>query len=54
MLPSSRLSQLAAGLVISALSWTTRPVGADMAAGAYFVHKLPGAPAEPVVKMHAG
>lgn len=27
---------------------------ADMAAGDYFVHSLPGAPADPQLKMHAG
>lgn len=34
-------------------SWTPT-VSAQMAAGDYFVHSLPGAPAGPLVKMHAG
>ena len=29
-------------------------VMADKAAGDYFVHSLPGAPAGPLLKMHAG
>ncbi|KAK3942283.1 pheromone-processing carboxypeptidase KEX1 [Diplogelasinospora grovesii] len=39
-------------IAAAALSWTT-PAIADMVAGDYFVHSLPGAP-EPLLKMHAG
>ncbi|KAL2141464.1 hypothetical protein VTI28DRAFT_2387 [Corynascus sepedonium] len=43
-------------MVIAALAlpWTATLAAADKTAGDYFVHSLPGAPEEPVVKMHAG
>jgi carboxypeptidase D len=42
--------------IIAALTlpWTATLAAAEGAAGDYFVHSLPGAPEEPVVKMHAG
>jgi hypothetical protein len=42
----------ACGLMMLA-SWTST-ASADMAAGDYYVHSLPGAPAGPLLKMHAG
>lgn len=41
-------------LAVAALSWIRPAVCAEKAAADYFVHALPGAPATPFIKMHAG
>ncbi|KAL2192030.1 alpha/beta-hydrolase [Thermothelomyces heterothallicus CBS 203.75] len=46
-----RLSAIIAALT---LPWTATLAVADKSAGDYFVHSLPGAPEQPVMKMHAG
>lgn len=43
-----------AALAIAALSWIRPAVCAEKPAADYFVHSLPGAPASPFIKMHAG
>lgn len=45
------LRQLAGGLLL-ALPWL--PVSTALSAADYYVRSLPGQPAEPKVKMHAG
>lgn len=42
-------------VALAALSWLVAPSSAaDKTAADYFVHALPGAPATPFIKMHAG
>lgn len=43
-----------AAVAIAVLSWIRPAVCADKSAADYFVHALPGAPATPFIKMHAG
>lgn len=50
ILTGSRLAVAA----LAALSWVIPAVSADKSAADYFVHALPGAPATPFIKMHAG
>ncbi|KAI1850216.1 hypothetical protein JX266_004074 [Neoarthrinium moseri] len=51
--PWSPVRIAASGLAMLA-SWTSTANAVDMTAADYFVHSLPGAPAGPLVKMHAG
>lgn len=42
-------------VALAALSWMIAPSSAqEKTAADYFVHSLPGAPASPFIKMHAG
>lgn len=43
-----------AAVAVAALSWIIPTAFADKSAADYFVHNLPGAPATPYIKMHAG
>lgn len=40
--------------LLGSLLWSPMTAWADRTAGDYFVHSLPGAPAGPLLKMHAG
>jgi carboxypeptidase D len=46
--------RLPAIIAALALPWAATAAAGGKSAGDYFVHSLPGAPAEPLVKMHAG
>lgn len=48
-----RVPSVATLLAAIALLWLDT-VGAQKTAADYFVHELPGAPASPFIKMHAG
>ncbi|KAI2624870.1 alpha/beta-hydrolase [Hypoxylon sp. NC1633] len=45
--------RLAAGAILGLTCWSTI-AGADMSAGDYYVHSLPGVPEGDLIKMHAG
>jgi len=52
--PSTGWRHLPTIIAALTLPWTATLAAADKSAGDYYVHSLPGAPEEPLVKMHAG